>query len=356
VSQFENLGGLTGGMESAALASCGERLIRGSKMNSHSRGVLLIQRLLLKYGIQFDPSKARTGIDIVAFVPKTGKHLTIRVMACQKPIPAGGKGAPSVGWGLPKESVAADLVAVTKLDDDKAWLFRRKEYEDKAQQKNESGWHLYFYVEPKPHFYVEPKPPSKDGSPHERDFAKFVIECRMHDIFGIGIDGKDIQAMATGRGMQLTRQIGEHLVAAELGRKSYVATPFAGNVPMYDLLAANISGHAIPIQVKAINGGSWQFDAGMFLDIESVDGQQINKGKKMLVHPELLCIFVLIKSPGSDEFYVFQLKDLQDHCAQVYKPRGPNSKNPNSTHCAVSPKDFKRFLNNWDLLESSTGR
>ena len=44
--------------------------------------------------------------------------------------------------------------------------------------------------------------------------------------------------MATGHDNQLTRQIGEHLVAAELGRRGYVATPFAGNVPMYDLKVA----------------------------------------------------------------------------------------------------------------------
>ena len=33
--------------------------------------------------------------------------------------------------------------------------------------------------------------------------------------------------MATGREMHLTRQIGEHLVAAELGRLGYIAAPFA---------------------------------------------------------------------------------------------------------------------------------
>ena len=37
--------------------------------------------------------------------------------------------------------------------------------------------------------------------------------------------------MATGREMYLTRQIGEHLVAAKFGRMGYLATPFAGNVP-----------------------------------------------------------------------------------------------------------------------------
>jgi hypothetical protein len=37
---------------------------------------------------------------------------------------------------------------------------------------------------------------------------------------------------------------------------SYVATPFAGNVPLFDLLAADQRGSSIPIQVKAINGAS----------------------------------------------------------------------------------------------------
>jgi len=44
--------------------------------------------------------------------------------------------------------------------------------------------------------------------------------------------------MQSGLSNQLTRQIGEHLVAAKLGRMGYVAAPFAGNVPLFDLLAA----------------------------------------------------------------------------------------------------------------------
>jgi hypothetical protein len=84
--------------------------------------------------------------------------------------------------------------------------------------------------------------------------------------------------MATGRGMQLTRQIGEHLVAAKLRRRGYVASPFAGNVPMFDLLAAGPLGYSIPIQVKAINGPSWQFSATAFLDIEFVGDEQHVRG------------------------------------------------------------------------------
>jgi hypothetical protein len=86
--------------------------------------------------------------------------------------------------------------------------------------------------------------------------------------------------LATGRGIQLTRQIGEHLVAAKLGRHGYVASPFAGNVPMFDLMAADLRGYALPIQVKAINGGSWQFTAETFLMVEIVDGEQKIRGRK----------------------------------------------------------------------------
>jgi hypothetical protein len=46
-------------------------------------------------------------------------------------------------------------------------------------------------------------------------------------------------------------------VAAELGRRGLIATPFAGNVPIFDLLAVDEKGRAIPIQVKTINGPSW---------------------------------------------------------------------------------------------------
>ena len=70
--------------------------------------------------------------------------------------------------------------------------------------------------------------------------------------------------MATGLSIQLTRQIGEHLVTAELGRRKIIATPFAGNVPDIDILAF-ASGISVPIQVKAINGTSWQFDVRSFL-------------------------------------------------------------------------------------------
>jgi hypothetical protein len=152
--------------------------------------------------------------------------------------------------------------------------------------------------------------------------------------------------------MQLVRQVGEHLVAAELGRRGYVATPFAGNVPMFDLLAANVEGVAIPIQVKAIKGPSWQFQVDTFLTIEIVDGEQVIKGNTRLLNPDLICVFILLKDRGGDEFYIFRLQDLQDYFARTYKG-GRRPRNPQSMHCAVWPKDLERFRDNWGLVESS---
>lgn len=108
--------------------------------------------------------------------------------------------------------------------------------------------------------------------------------------------------MATGRSTQLTRQIGEHLIVAKLGRLGYIATPFAGNVPDFDLLIADDEGHSIPVQVKAINGGSWQFSIIKFLDVEIVDDVQYVKGKHKLANPNLVCIFVQLADDEKDDF------------------------------------------------------
>lgn len=158
--------------------------------------------------------------------------------------------------------------------------------------------------------------------------------------------------MATGRSTQLTRQIGEHLIVAKLGRLGYIATPFAGNVPDFDLLIADDKGHSIPVQVKAINGGSWQFQITRFLDVEIIDDVQYVKGEQKLPNPNLVCIFVLLAEDENDEFFIFQIKDLQAYFSKTYKG-GRRTKNPKSLHCAILPKDLEKFKDNWSLIEKS---
>jgi hypothetical protein len=168
--------------------------------------------------------------------------------------------------------------------------------------------------------------------------------------------------MKTKHNNQLTRQIGEHLVVSKLGRLGIFATPFAGNVPDFDVLASDLSGHSIPLQVKTINGGGWQFNSNKFLEIEHKGDCQVVKGEKKLRHPDLVCVFVLLKPDERDEFYIFPLRALQQRCLKGYLkdskgelfPGGKRPRNPQSTHGAVRPRDLQEYRvkedRDWSLI------
>jgi len=115
------------------------------------------------------------------------------------------------------------------------------------------------------------------------------------------------------------------------------------------LLAANEKGRAIPIQVKAINGPSWQFNIGQFLCVEVVDGVQHVRGKVNLRMPDLVCIFVLLRQTGNDEFCVLRMRDLQEHFAKTYRG-GRRPRNPNSMHCAVWPNGLQQHKDKWEVV------
>ena len=154
--------------------------------------------------------------------------------------------------------------------------------------------------------------------------------------------------MATGRSIQLTRQIGEHLVASELGRREIIATPFAGNVPHFDLLASTQNGRAFPVQVKAINGASWQFNAAAFLKIKIEDDFQTVLGPREDLDRTIACVLVILHEAGKDVVYTMLLSDLQELLLKQYKG-GRRPKNPESTHCALWPKHLVGF-EGWDML------
>ena len=161
--------------------------------------------------------------------------------------------------------------------------------------------------------------------------------------------------MKKGQRNQLTRQVGEHLVAAELGRRGLVATPFAGNVPDFDLVVVGASGKAVPIQVKAINGGAWQFNAATFLEIEFDGPVQRATGLKKLSDPDLLCVFVLLgEDNASDRFFIFPWKVIQKLCKKRYGAEYRRPRNPKSTHFAVRPPDLEEFEGNWERVVRAT--
>lgn len=162
--------------------------------------------------------------------------------------------------------------------------------------------------------------------------------------------------MSSGRSNKLAGQIGEYLVCAELGRRGLIATPFAGNVPTFDVLATDEMCRTVPIQVKASRGDSWPSSADRWMKIEFIDKKQIYSGPTKLTTPELVWVCVAIAAPGGcDRFFVLTESELQKVCINGYtswmngngwqRPR-----NPFSLDCRWSICDIEQFENRWGLI------
>jgi hypothetical protein len=159
--------------------------------------------------------------------------------------------------------------------------------------------------------------------------------------------------MATGRSTQLTGQIGEYLVAAQLCRHDLIAATFSGNVEHFDVLATDASGRAVAVQVKTIKTGDWQLNADRYLLIEQTGDRQVVRGLGPEPHPGLMCVFVRLGvTYAADEFYVLSWRDVQRLVAQNYRANlkrlgGVRPRNPSSRHTAVSTKHLEPFRDAW---------
>jgi hypothetical protein len=155
------------------------------------------------------------------------------------------------------------------------------------------------------------------------------------------------------------QRFGEYLVTAELCRRGFSATPFAGNIPYIDIVATDQSGNFIYVQVKTIkSNSSWQFDVRKFANIEINGGRQILKSPKDSLYPNLICVLVQRgKFYGEDLFYVLTWEDLRDLIYRKYeeeiikKRGGRRPRTPESTHCAIYPKDLSEYKDRWELFE-----
>jgi hypothetical protein len=166
--------------------------------------------------------------------------------------------------------------------------------------------------------------------------------------------------MATGRQNKLTGQAAEHLVCAELGRRGYIATPFAGNVPAFDIVAVDLACHAVPIQVKATRGDNWPTDARdwMRLELDVETGVQRYGGLRALDTPDLIYVCVMLRAPGDvlrDQFYVLTAADVEAACVASYtawmEPKAwRRPRNRASFDCRYTIQHIAQFENNWDLI------
>lgn len=166
--------------------------------------------------------------------------------------------------------------------------------------------------------------------------------------------------VSSGYRNNLAKQMAEHLVCAELGRRDFVATPFSGNVPNYDVLVADASGHALPIQVKATRSTSWPSNAQNWMDIELdlETGVQNHRGPKTLPTPGLVYVCVAVEpldSANRDRFFILTMEDLQASCVRSYttwmdshgwkRPRKVES-----FDLRYDIEDIEEFENNWALI------
>lgn len=162
--------------------------------------------------------------------------------------------------------------------------------------------------------------------------------------------------MATGRDNQLTKQVGEYLVAAEVCRRGFIATTFTGNVPDYDIIALNASGKHLAIQVKAIKGGAWQFDSRAFAEIRLEGKKQVVGRPVEAPYPDLVCVFVRLRGQGDDEFYILPWTQLQKiavdgHRRYLESHGGIRPRKHDSFHMAIRPEMLKEHRDRWDVLD-----
>jgi hypothetical protein len=161
--------------------------------------------------------------------------------------------------------------------------------------------------------------------------------------------------MASGRSIQLNKQIGEYLVACELARRGLLVATFSGNVPDYDILAADSKGASIPIQVKTIRGGQWQFSADKFVKVMFKSRRQI-LGKNLRPRiPRMICVMVLATEYGKDEFFILRWEQLRRIVISKYRSwlasrGGVRPRNRFSLHCSADPRDLRRFKNQWSTI------
>lgn len=157
--------------------------------------------------------------------------------------------------------------------------------------------------------------------------------------------------MATGRSNQLTKQIGEYLVAAELGRLGLIAATFAGSVPDYDIVATDSKFRSVLVQVKTVNGTSWQFDIRRFVDVR-LDGKKQIVGRRVTLSKEIVSVMVALSRYGVDRFYVLSLRALQDllikhHRKYLEIHGGVRPKKYDSFHATVSEQELAPFKDAW---------
>jgi hypothetical protein len=161
--------------------------------------------------------------------------------------------------------------------------------------------------------------------------------------------------MSKSKSTNEVHKFGVYLVTAELFRRGFSATPFAGNI---DIIAKDKHGNTVYVKVNAMTQKSWQFHITEFAHLEFHEDRQILKSPKDSLYSNLIRVLVQRgKFYGEDLFYVLTWEDLRDLIYRKYEEDiikrrgGRRSRAPESTHCAIYPKDLSEYKDRWELFE-----
>ncbi len=165
---------------------------------------------------------------------------------------------------------------------------------------------------------------------------------------------------------RLVGQVGEFLVCAELGRRGLAATPFSGNMPGFDVVAMNEGMQAAPIQVKTARGGSWQFDAQHWMQIELDEAKETQTvlGPTPLADPSLMFVFVWIPARAEEQsvgFFILSAEELQKlvskaHESWLDRHGGKRPRQWRSTHVAIDQNLLMEHRGRWDRITERRGK
>lgn len=110
-------------------------------------GELIVQYQLLLLGIESAHLTTDSGIDLVAYSPRTERPITIQVKTNLQPKRGGGKGKEGLDWWV-SDDCPAMLVAFVDLSSRRIWMMSMANVRKLAQQFSNDRHHFYMYVDP----------------------------------------------------------------------------------------------------------------------------------------------------------------------------------------------------------------
>lgn len=163
--------------------------------------------------------------------------------------------------------------------------------------------------------------------------------------------------MRSGLSKKVVGQAGEFAVCSQLGKLGLIATPFAGNVPGFDVLAVDEHLNCVPIQVKTSSGKTWiTGDLSKYVDV-SMAGNVIMLGEiKPPRYPDLIRVYVTLGKAGKpDRFFILTESDFYQSAVESFRKwleshGGVRPKNPDSMHSAVGISILEPHEDRWSLI------